>query len=333
MPRITETMTLAEIAALPGYEQVGDYLHACDPLQRSEAYQNSVARVRSLQNDGTADAMLVGLQRLNEVVESGAQVVYDIWSAAEKAEVPARDLTRLLHFPGDEGAPFVVVCPGGSYSAICADTDSFPAAAALNEAGYHAFVLSYRYLEAARLPAPVEDLAQAVRYVLAHAEELGVSSEYAAMGSSAAGHMVGLFGSVERGWAHYGVPEPQALVFNFPVIDLRTLAREDAHRYAGNMLDAAFGGRSWRHDERKLAEWSVNEYVDAAYPPSYLWQCEDDNIVPIDNLRLMDEALTRAGVEHATKTYPFGGHGLMQPHDAEADAWLDGVLSFLAGWL
>ena len=330
MSRITETMTLAEIAALPGYEELGDYLHACDDNQRAEAYQNSVSYVRATQNDGNADAMFAGLDRLDDVVTSGFAVLHDIWNVEEKAQVPERDLTRLMHFPGDAGAPFVIVVPGGSYCAICAETDSFPAAAAFNEAGYHAFVLSYRYLDAARLPAPVEDIAQAVRYVLAHAEELGVSQEYALMGSSAGGHAVGCFGSEKRGWLAHGVPEPQALVLNFPVIDLRTLNHEDAHLYANAMLDMCFGGR---RDEQELAAWSVNELVTCAYPPTYVWQCEDDDIVPFENALLMDAALTDCGVEHELKSYPYGGHGLMKPHDEEADAWLDGALSFISSWM
>ena len=326
MVHITDNMTLEDVAHLPGMDPLADYLMECSPSSRAETYGQPLALVRSQQGDAVADAVIAGLERLAELAQTRGDVVREIWTDEEKAEDAGRDGTKLVFFPGRPGAPFVMIAPGGGYNCVCSYLEGFPAAARLNEAGYNAFVLSYRTREHAAPPAPLHDLAQALRHVLAHTQELDILPSYALMGFSAGAHLAGLMACGDVGWRAQGLPQPKAVILNYPVLDLRTIATPGAHHFVVEMLDVMFGPQP---SQEQLARWSVTEHVGPDYPPTYLWQCEDDDVAPIDNVRLMDARLQELGVAHVATTYARGGHGLTKPHDADADQWMDGVLRFL----
>ena len=282
--------------------------------------------MRSQQGDVVANAVITGLERLAHLVQTRDDVVRDIWTDEEKAAVAGRDRTKLVFFPGTPGAPFVMIAPGGGYNCVCSYLEGFPAAARLSEAGFNAFVLSYSTREHAAPPEPLEDLAQALRHVHARAQELGILPSYALMGFSAGAHLVGLMACSDVGWRAWGLPQPEAVVLNYPVLDLRTIAKPGGHHFVVEMLDTMFGAQP---SQDQLARWSVTDHVEPDYPPTYLWQCEDDDVAPIDNLRLMDARLSDLGVAHEATTYAHGGHGLVKPHGADADRWMDGALRFL----
>ena len=69
------------------------------------------------------------------------------------------------------------------------------------------------------------------------------------------------------------------------------------------------------------------------YPPTYLWQCADDDIVSPDNYEKMVDALDAAGVHHEGVMYSEGGHALMKPHAPETDYWCMSVIEFLKDYL
>ncbi len=330
MSRISEDMTLADVGRLPGLEPLSDYLMECRATSRDHIYSTPLGSLRAWQGDAIVDAVMTGLRRLDEVVQARPDTVIDIWSDSEKTEVAGRARTKLVFFPGNIEAPFVMVTPGGGYNAVCSYLEGYPAAARLNELGYNAFVLSYRTREDASFPAPLEDLARALHYVLDHARELGTSRRYALMGFSAGAHLAGTMATDAHGWHRWDLPRPDAMVLCYPALDLRTLAVTDADPIATEMLFSMLGSDP-TPDE--LASWSVNVGAGPGFPPTYLWQCEDDDTVPYENLRLMDAKLSELDVPHEAITYARGGHGLVKPHDIVADTWMDGVLAFLGRWL
>lgn len=73
--------------------------------------------------------------------------------------------------------PFAVICPGGGYGMVCSFIEGVPYAKKLNEMGYSAFVVHYRIKKKAKFPAPLDDLARAVKDILARAEELNLDAE------------------------------------------------------------------------------------------------------------------------------------------------------------
>ena len=96
-------------------------------------------------------------------------VFYDIYSVAEKAADP-RKRTRAFFLQRPERAPFAVVNAGGGFIYVGAMHDSFPHAYELSKRGYNAFALIYR----PGAQTACEDLARAISFIFAHADELGV---------------------------------------------------------------------------------------------------------------------------------------------------------------
>jgi dipeptidyl aminopeptidase/acylaminoacyl peptidase len=48
--------------------------------------------------------------------------------------------------------------------------------------------------------------------------------------------------------------------------------------------------------------------VNGKYPPTLIVHGDDDKIVPLQQAQAMDQALTKAGVDHELSVVPGGGH-------------------------
>lgn len=128
--------------------------------------------------------MVSGVNRMIDDYNDGRQVLYDIYTEAEKKEDASKRNTGLFFFRGKPGAPFAVVCPGGGFRYVGSLHEGFPVAMEINKSGYNAFVLKYRtdcWAEDVS-----EDLIAAVRYIQKNAPELEVGKEnYSLWGGSA----------------------------------------------------------------------------------------------------------------------------------------------------
>ncbi len=152
-----------------------------------------------------------GIPRRSDVHELREDVVY-----AEVDGVPLRyDHYRPLRV--DAPAPAVVFVHGGGW--IHGDP-SQAAGNALHLArkGIATIALSYRLAPAHRFPAPLDDVRHGLRYVRAHADELGIDPDrIALLGLSAGAHLVML--------AHLGRAVPE-LASAVPGSSLREVAED-----------------------------------------------------------------------------------------------------------
>ena len=150
---------------------------------------------------------------LRERAAAGETVFYDIYTDEEKAADPAKEDTGLFFFRGEEGAPFAVCNAGGAFAYVGAMQDSFPHALELSKRGYNAFALIYR----PGAQTACEDLARAISFIFANADELGVSTDcYSLWGGSAGARMAAWLGSY--GPAAFGgddLPRPGTVVMQY----------------------------------------------------------------------------------------------------------------------
>ena len=331
-PPITPTMTYAEIEAMPEFADLEGYLMVCRPTTRERMLTSPI--VGSVSESGSAAAgerITRGLERVREVVRGGATFSLRPWNQDACTQDPSREGVRLFHFPTETTTPptpckpWVLVIPGGGYQSVCNAFEGFPAAAELNAVGYTAFVLSYRVRMDHLMPRPFDDVAQSIRYLHAHAQELGIDQNgpYAVMGFSAGGHLAAEWGTTNHGYATYGLPKPAALVLAYPPIDVRLNAPVNASR--DNFTRSLIDDRALE----ELDEFCVNLHMDESYPDTYIWQCEDDDVVPFKNLVIMVNRLEELDIPFESHTFAHGGHALMKPHDENADRWMDRVIPFL----
>lgn len=131
-------------------------------------------------------------------VEEGTAVTVDTKIADVMAD-PAKADTGLFFFKGEEGAPFAICNAGGGFAYVGAMHDSFPHTLELSKKGYNAFALIYR----PGAQTACEDLARAISFVFAHAEELGVSTDcYSLWGGSAGARLALLFLNSAESFSH-----------------------------------------------------------------------------------------------------------------------------------
>ncbi len=228
----------------------------------------------------------------------------------------------------------VIVCPGGGY-VNKAPHEGAPIAQMINAAGAHAFTLDYR-VKPYRHPAPLTDAQRAIRYVRAHAKELGVlPDKIAILGFSAGGHLTGSAGTIFDG-GDPASPDPVERVSCRPdaFAPCYAVLSFTQHHHRGS-ADALLGPDAAQAERRLL---SLEERVSADTPPCFLWHTAADAGVPVENSLLFAAALSRYKIPFSLHVYPYGRHGiglgadvpLARDWPSALGAWLD-ELGFAGG--
>lgn len=244
----------------------------------------------------------------------------------QERKAAAKDFFRksgyeLRHYPvpGGKKAPFALIAPGGGYAMVCGAIEGEPFAKELNKRGYSVFIVYYRVKKEARHPAPLDDIARAVREILDNAEKWNVEAEgFSVWGSSAGGHLAACFGTDSVGYAHYGLPKPAAMVLVYPVITMG----EHTHKGSRNNL---LGKKA---SPEMVKQLSVENLITANYPPTYIWNTLEDKTVPPINGQLFAEAAEKAGIVYQYHRYNFGAHGCGLAKGLECEGWFDEAVAF-----
>lgn len=205
----------------------------------------------------------------------------------------------------------------------------------LNAQGMDVFDVDYR-VKPTYFPYPLLDARRAVRYVRAHAEELGLDpNRIAVMGSSAGGHLAALVSAYRGEIGGEGVDEldkvdyiPNAQILCYPVLDV------DGH--PGSFLNL-IGSASPAH--RNV---TPNYIADKTTPPAFIWHTETDPCVDVTNTLRYGITLHQLGVSYEMHIYPVGGHGLgvgyhpdKNINEPYVQSWTSNLLAWLKlrGWL
>ena len=191
----------------------------------------------------------------------------------------------------------------------------------LHQQGYAVFSLRYRIGLEAGDDAPMEDLARAIRFVLANADTFGVSTEdYALLGYSSGGQIAGVFGNEEKGWGRYGVPKPGALLMAYPINNF--LEAKPAYHL---LMDTD-------RLERRYYSYTVSKLVTPDYPPTFLWYGRNDKMLMAFVYPLQGPALAKAlrdnGVPNRVQVYDDAKHGVGIGVGTDAEGWVADAAAF-----
>lgn len=218
--------------------------------------------------------------------EAGEPVFYDIYTDEEKAVDPAKKNTGLFFFRGEPGARFAVCNAGGGFAYVGAMHDSFPHALELSKKGYNAFALIYR----PGAQTACEDLARAISFICANAEELQVDIDcYSLWGGSAGGRMAA---------------------------------------YLGTYGPAAFGGDDLSRPGAAIIQYTGHSEYSRYDPPTYSCVGERDGIASWRTMEQRLEKLTQLGIDTEFHCYPGLGHGFGLGTGTAAEGWLDDAVTF-----
>lgn len=307
-----------------------DYLmYKCVPVDRP-AVEMTFAEMHENQPTWDVDSMIRGMARLSEVAGQ-RRVMYDVYSEEECADDPEKKDIKLFFLPADaqpSDKPFIICVAGGAYTCVCSIVESFPTAARFNELGYNVFVFNYRVGNGSApvLPKPEEDLAAAVKFILANKAEFGITNEeYVVNGYSAGGSVTAIWGTERNGWAKYGCPKPKALFPIYPAISTAHEFMEDAGArgwFMGIMFGPGF-------DEAYAASFDVPDCMTDSYPPCYLAQAKDDPAVSVKQSRALEALLNARGIPVEAEIIETGGHGWGDGSGTAAAGWPDRAIAFL----
>lgn len=316
---ITDKMTIGEVADLPEFSNFCRFLMNCRLKTWDKIKKMSLADAGMPYKD---NHILEGLQNMEQHIKNGIKVDYSFWTPKEIEEEPDRIDTKLFYFPGVEEAPFVLIFSGGGYQSVCSIFEGIPAAAKLNKEGYNVFVLSYRVRQKKLFPKPIEDAARALKFILDNSDMFQTSKKYAVMGFSAGGHLAAECGTTNIGFLAKGLPAPSAILLCYAVIDPRLI-------YASKSKSSEKFSDSVRDIDGSFDEYVVTLHMDNTFPPTCIWQCEDDDVCGIEHYEVMCKALEELKIPHEGFTYLEGGHGLVNYHSDESELWIYRMISFL----
>lgn len=209
--------------------------------------------------------------------------------------------------------PAIIICPGGGYEFL-SEREADPVAIAFQRFGFNCFVLRYSIREHAAFPHPVVDAARAVRWVRAHAVELGVDPQRVAiLGFSAGGHVTAMLGTmhaddavIQAERAEYARLAAEGVEANEEL--MRYPSRPDAIVPCYPVVVA-----DWFEDADLQETIMATDCIRAAgphVPPTFIWTTgEDETVPPTQSLRFVT-ALSEHGVPFEFHHYAHGPHGL-----------------------
>ena len=264
-------------------------------------------------------------EALNLVVENynaGRQVTYKVYTEEEIAATPAKAAVELYYFPAEQANAKFAVVLGGNIAFTSGELrEGMASAAQLHDMGYGVFVLRYRIWMDMGDNAPLEDLARAVEYITAHAEELGVQPEdYALVGFSSGGQVAGVFANSKRGYGRYHVAKPGVLLLGYSVSDTSVMKPVYYTLYD-------IGTCGWRY------YWtSLDKAVEEGYPPVYFWRGNDDSMlgpawVP-GQYNDFEKALQACNVPYKRVTYQHAPHAIGTGNGTDAEGWMTDAVDF-----
>jgi acetyl esterase/lipase len=220
-------------------------------------------------------------------------------------------------------APTVIVCPGGSYCWLDVKGEGIEVAEWLQSQGISAVLLQYRtagfgayftryrfVARGNRHPDMICDIQRAIRYVRENADSLGIDPRrLGVMGFSAGGHLAmsaACFSATDytdltQGPAQVSL-RPDFVAAIYPVV---TMKGEYVHKRSRRGLLGEWG--KYKNELRE--QMSIEEHIPSDCPPVFMVNCKDDPVVDWHNSVLLDEALTKAGIEHTYLQYETGRHG------------------------
>lgn len=229
------------------------------------------------------------------------------------------------------GAAFVVA-PGGGYGGLAADHEGVQVAKFMNSLGVSAFVLHYR-LGSAGYHYPIElmDVQRAIRLVRSKAGEYGIdTNRVGIIGFSAGGHLTSmaatLFDEKPEGMTNDAVDQlsarPDVACPTYPVISMK-----DDFGHVGSRKNL-LGPNA--EDAVLMEKTTTYVQVTAKTPPIFLFQTDDDTVVPAENAVNFYLACRKHKVPAELHIYKPGIHGVgLMQGDPVLGTWPQ----HLAAWL
>lgn len=217
----------------------------------------------------------------------------------------------------------MIIAPGGGYCMLAPHEGELPALE-YYRMGMNVFVLTYTNDITMSVPLkrqPMEDISRAVRLVRQKAEEYRIAKDrLLILGFSAGAHVCASLCThfddiTDPDTELDGISNrPDAAILAYPVITTGKYTHASS-------IQALLGPEP---DEKELEYFSLENQVKENTPPCFLWQTQEDELVPVENSYLFAAALREKEISLAHYVFPHGGHGLGIASVEQFSGWKGG---------
>ena len=275
-------------------------------------------------------AVAMSVQAEQAPLVTDGQVV-SLWPGAapgalgsDETDIPT--ITVYLPRTMSAATPAMIICPGGGYRALASNHEGRQVANYLNSLGVAAFVLRYRLGPRYHHPIELGDAQRAIRTLRFRAGDWRLDpARIGIMGFSAGGHLAMSASTLfDSGDPKAADPidrvgsRPDFAVLGYPVISMSAPWTHQGSRtnLLGDTPDAGLA----RQLSGELA-------VTKATPQTFIFQTNEDTVVPAENSLHYFLALRQAGVPSEMHIFEKGAHGVGLAHDNPALAPWSGLLA------
>lgn len=207
-----------------------------------------------------------------------------------------------VYYPSSGGPwPCMIFIHGGGWS----EGDKAPLPVVPTAAGILVVSINYRMYPAYRFPAMIEDVQCAIRYLRAHAAENNLDPERIALvGHSAGAHLAALAGLAEdsAGWGTGPYGEQSSKVQAVVSLSGPTDLSGSFTVWVTDLIENVFGAR------HRVSASPVT-YVRQSAPPFLIIHGDADDVIPVEQARVLHNALTGAGAQSQLVILENAGHG------------------------
>lgn len=189
----------------------------------------------------------------------------------------------------------------------------------LAKRGFAVVNFTYRLAPEFKHPAPLEDTALVMKWILEHKEEYGFDTKYVfAVGDSAGGNLLGLYAAICTNEAYakrFSFQAPKEIKLTAVALncgDYKVEASADEFEQTNELMKDYLPHQG---TEAELREISVPDHVTPDYPPTFLMTATGDFLK--DQALLMAEKLSACNVPFVYRLYGDGRERL--PHVFHCD--------------
>ena len=196
----------------------------------------------------------------------------------------------------------IVICPGGGYALLAMGHEGHDFARWFAEQGITAAVLKYR-MPNHTPQVPMEDAAEAVRYMREEYKGKEALKSVGIMGFSAGGHLAAstAVGALEAN----GDKSPRATARpDFTILFYPVITGNPAFTHAGSFNNLLGNDRT----QELTDKWSAERLVNERTPQTFLVLSDNDGVKPYNSTSFYN-ALKQHNIAATLHILPSGGHG------------------------
>jgi acetyl esterase/lipase len=267
--------------------------------------------------------ILTGCMAAPAIAQSEAEIIPDVVYGHKDGLAMTFDVVKPK--ANANGAAVIFMVSGGWISRYSPPQQTATRFKELLDKGFTLIAVRHGSSPKYLIPEIVSDVRRAVRFIRHNAKQWGIDpNRLGVFGGSAGGHLALVLGTASDN----GEPNAKeeflkessrvaSVVAYFPPVDLRPLARGVNPQRTGGVLDRF---PALNFEKEKAPDYSPIVHVSSDDPPTLLIHGDKDDLVPVNNSKVIHEAFQKNNVKTQLIIIEGAGHGFRGEDGKRASA-------------